>query len=165
MAERFLDENDIIVSKTDTKGIIQYGNDIFCKIADYSVAEIIGKPHKILRHPDMPACVFKLLWQEISNQREIFAYVKNLTKNGDFYWVLAHVTPSQNEEGELVGYHSNRRRPREEALSVIRPLYRELLNIENKAHTKHEGMENALKYLNDLLEKKGFDYEKFILSL
>ncbi|MBP9752565.1 MAG: PAS domain-containing protein [Proteobacteria bacterium] len=165
MVERFLGEHDIIVSKTDTKGIIQYGNDVFCKIADYSVGEILQKPHKLLRHPDMPSCIFKLLWNAIQSGNEIFAYVKNLTKNGDFYWVFAHVTPSFNESGDIVGYHSSRRHPTEKALNVIKPLYAELLRIEKQARSKNESIEKSLKYLEDILAQKGVTYEEFIFSL
>ncbi|CAO5678653.1 MAG: hypothetical protein HEEMFOPI_00389 [Holosporales bacterium] len=165
MAERFLNEKDIIVSKTDMKGLILYGNDVFCDIAGYSVDEILHKPHKILRHPDMPACVFKLLWDSIQNGQEIFAYVKNLTKNGDFYWVFAHVTPSFDEVGNVVGYHSNRRRPTENALNVIKPLYAELSRVEKQVRSKSEGVQKSLKYLEDILTQKGVTYEEFIFSL
>ncbi|MBV5345526.1 MAG: PAS domain-containing protein, partial [Rhodoferax sp.] len=80
-------------------------------ISGYEEFEIIGAPHSILRHPDMPRCVFKLLWDSIKNNEEIFAYVLNKSKNGDHYWVHAHVTPTVNRKNEIIGYHSNRRAP------------------------------------------------------
>src|ERR1700761_62065 len=91
--ERLWGAEDIIVSKTNLKGIITYANLTFLQVAGYSEEEVLGKPHSIIRHPDMPRCVFKLLWDSISAGGEIFAYVLNLASNGDHYWVLAHVTP------------------------------------------------------------------------
>jgi len=81
--ERLWGEEEIIVSKTDLKGIITYANRTFLKVSGYSEEELLGKPHSIIRHPDMPRCVFKLLWDTIEAGREILAYVKNMAKNGD----------------------------------------------------------------------------------
>ena len=114
--ERFFDPTEPIVSKTDTKGRITYANAVFRHIADYSEEELLGAPHSILRHPDMPRCVFKLLWDTISTGNEIFAYVINRAKNGDHYWVFAHVTPSFDKTGKIISYHSSRRVPRRDAI-------------------------------------------------
>jgi len=94
-------ENEFIVSKTDLKGNITYGNELFIKISGYDEKEFIGAPHSILRHPDMPRAVFALLWKQISKGEEIFAFVKNLAKDGSFYWVKAHATPSFDDNGKL----------------------------------------------------------------
>ena len=83
-----LDPKKYILSKTDTKGIIEYGNEYFVEISGYSEEELIGKPHNIIRHPDMPKIVFKLLWQRIKNREDITAVVKNLAKDGRYYWVM-----------------------------------------------------------------------------
>jgi len=99
------DENEIIVSKTDTKGRITYANDVFSRVSQFTVAELLGVPHSIIRHPDMPRCVFKLLWDAIQAKQEIFAYVLNMAKSGDHYWVFAHVTPSFGADGAITGYH------------------------------------------------------------
>ena len=99
--ERTWGDEEIIVSKTDLKGIITYANRTFLKVAGYTEEEVLGKPHSIIRHPDMPRCVFKLLWDTIESGEEIFAYVKNLAKNGDHYWVFAHVTPTFDEQGRI----------------------------------------------------------------
>src|SRR5579871_2355063 len=98
-------DDEIIVSKTDIKGHIQYANEVFLRISGYSENEVLGEPHNVIRHPDMPRCIFKLLWDTISSGHEIFAYVKNLCKDGSYYWVLAHVTPTFNNYGEIIGYH------------------------------------------------------------
>ena len=126
--ERFFDNDDIIVSKTDLKGRIIYANQTSLAIADYKQKEVLGQPHSLIRHPDMPRSVFKLLWDTLQNGQEIFAYVKNRAKNGDHYWVIAHVTPSKNAQGKVIGYHSNRRVPDRAVLDeTIIPLYQELL--------------------------------------
>jgi len=122
--EQFFDRSEIIVSKTDLKGRITYANRTFARLAGYSEAELLGQPHSIIRHPDMPRAVFKLLWDTLAERNEVFAYVKNLARDGSFYWVFAHVTPSMDADQNVVGYHSNRRVPRREVVSnVIEPLY------------------------------------------
>src|SRR5664279_5260004 len=121
--EKVLGDDDFIVSKTDLKGLITYGNRIFIGISGYSELELLGAPHNILRHPDMPRVVFKLLWDTIQAKQEICAYVKNLAKDGCFYWVFANVTPSFDANGNLIGYYSVRRKPRPEAIQAISPLY------------------------------------------
>ena len=160
MAELTFLESEIIVSKTDIKGRITYGNELFLKLAGYAETDILGKPHNIVRHPDMPRIIFKQLWDYIQAGKEINAYVVNKSKNGDYYWVLANVTPSYDSSGKIVGYYSVRRKPSEQALKVIKPLYKELLNAE-----KRGGMDASLKILATLLEKNGGRYDKFILSL
>lgn len=163
--ERIMGENDLIVSKTDLGGRILYGNKEFCKIADYTVSDIINQPHSILRNPDMPKCVFKLLWDSVQAGKEIFAYVVNKTKFGDHYWVLAHVTPSFDASGNILGYHSNRRKPSREAVSTMTDLYRKLLAEEQTVSSKKEAMEKSMKLLDSILEEKGVSYDEFVLSL
>src|SRR5262245_50009336 len=92
--ERSFGQDDIIVSKTDLKGRLIYANRVFLDIADLTLKETIGQPHSLIRHPHMPRCIFKLLWERIQAGKELFAYVMNRSKNGDHYWVIAHVTPS-----------------------------------------------------------------------
>ncbi|WP_353662958.1 PAS domain-containing protein [Hydrogenimonas sp. SS33] len=158
--ERFLKEDDFIVSKTDLKGRIIYGNKMFIKISGYSESELLGAPHSILRHPDMPKIVFKLLWDRIQNGEEIFAYVKNLCKDGGFYWVFANVTATPAPDGSTRDYHSVRRKPSAKALEVIPGLYAQLLEAE-----KSGGMEASGRLLNEILNEKGVSYDEFVLSL
>ena len=157
--EKNFNDNEIIVSKTDTKGKITYGNEIFIQISGYSEKELLGTPHNILRHPDMPKAIFKLLWDTIQSKNEINAYVKNLSKDGSYYWVLANVTPSFNQKNEIIGYFSIRRTPSKEALQIIKPLYQKLLEIE-----KSQGISGSIKHIEELLKEKGMTYEEFILS-
>ena len=149
-----------LVSKTDTKGRITYCNPPFIQIAGYSEKELLGKPHSIVRHPDMPRIIFKLLWDKIQNKEEIFAYVKNISSDGGFYWVHANVTASLDKNGNIIGFYSVRRKPNPKALSVIIPLYEKLISIE-----KNSGIEASLKYLNEFLTEEGVSYEEFSNNL
>ena len=164
--ERFFDITDIIVSKTDLKGKITYANHVFLEIAGYTEHELIGAPHSIVRHPDMPRCVFKLLWDTIEAGSEIFAYVINRCKNGDHYWVYAHVTPTYDQNGKLISYHSNRRVPDASVVQdKIVPLYKTLLDIENQHSSSKDGMAASFSAVVDLLGKNNISYDQFIQSL
>lgn len=153
-------EEEFIVSKTDLNGKITYGNSLFIQMSGYSEYELINQPHNILRHPDMPAVVFKLLWSRIKEGKEIFAYVKNKTKDRDYYWVFAHVTPSFDTNRKISNYHSVRRKPSQKALEAIKPLYASLLQKERTG-----GINSSEAALNQLLLDKGMSYDEFILSL
>jgi PAS domain S-box-containing protein len=151
---------EFIVSKTNLQGKITYGNALFIKMSGFTENELLQQPHNILRHDDMPKVVFKLLWSRIKEGKEIFAYVKNKTKSGDFYWVFAHVTPSFNPDREITNYHSVRRKPSEKALNIIKPLYTTLLQ-----HERNGGTNASEAALNEILKSKGVSYDEFILSL
>lgn len=161
--ERKLDPKDIIVSKTNPQGIITYVNDVFCHISDYTEEEMLGQPHSAIRHPHMPRIIFKTLWDYIKQEKEIFAYVMNRCKNGDHYWVLAHITPSYDIDRKMIGYHSSRRAPKTEAINYIQPLYKALLQLEQDG--RKEGLEKSEKYMKDMLEEKKMSYEEFILRI
>jgi PAS domain S-box-containing protein len=162
--ERVMRENDFIVSKTDLTGKITYANRIFQEFAGYSEEQLLGVQHNIIRHPDMPRAVFNLLWDTIKEGKEIFAFVKNLTSDGSFYWVFANVTPDYDANGKIVGYLSVRRKPRAEALPVISDVYRQMLEIEKKAGAK-DAMAASTQFLLDLLNEKGTTYEELVLTL
>ena len=158
--ERLLDENDFIVSKTDTKGRTTYCNRIFMNLAEYEEEELIGKPHSIIRHEKMPRAVFKLLWDRIQKKEEIFAFVINKTKKGNYYWVYANVTASVDEKGTIVGYYSVRRKPNRDAIPIIEAVYAQMLKEEQKG-----GMEASLAYLQSVLKEKGVGYDELVISL
>lgn len=157
-------EDEIIVSKTDLKGKITYANDIFLQVSGYEEHELIGKPHNLIRHPDMPAVVFKFLWDRLQSNKEVFAYVVNRAKNGDHYWVLAHVTPWLDGNGNITGYHSSRRVPRSAIVKdIFIPLYKKLLDEERRHSSPKEGMVASGKMLFDAVHSLGYgDYEEFI---
>ncbi len=163
--ERVMNEDDLIVTKTDAKGWITYCNKYGADIAEYSQEELVGKPHSIIRSEAMPRCVFKLLWDRIAEGHEVFAYVVNKSKNNNHYWVFAHVTPSFDGEGNITGYHSNRRKPFTSALDAVKPLYAALLAEEAKHATRKEGLVASTAMLGKVLEAKGVDYDEFILSI
>ena len=153
-------ENDFIVSKTDLKGRITYTNKIFMEMAEYTEEELLGKPHNIIRHEDMPKAVFKYLWETIVKKKEVFAFVINKTKKGNSYWVYANVTASLDDRNNLIGYYSVRRRPNPKALEIIKPLYAQMLNVE-----KSSGVDASFKVLTDILEEKGVSYDELIISI
>lgn len=162
--ERTLPDNSYIVSKTDLKGRITYANRIFMDMAKYSEKELLGVQHNIIRHPDMPRGAFKFVWDTISQGSEVFAYVKNLAKDGHYYWVFANITPDRNSSGNITGYLSVRRKPTREALAVIEPVYKKMLEIE-KQHPAKDQMDYSIAYLTDTLNSIGVSYEKFILEI
>lgn len=157
-------EEDFIVSKTDLTGKITYCNQIFMEFAKYSEEELLGQQHNIIRHPDMPRCIFKLLWDTIKQKKEINAYVKNLAKDGSFYWVHANVTPVINDSGDLQGYYSVRRKPNEKKLEKIYTIYKKLLT-EEKAYGDNKGLQASEKLMQKMLNEEGKSYEEFIFSL
>lgn len=162
--EKVMRENDFIVSKTDTTGVITYCNRIFMEFAQYDEHELIGQQHNIVRHPDMPRCIFKLLWDTIKQKTEINAYVKNMAKDGSFYWVHANVTPVLDEKGVIQGYYSVRRKPNEARLEKVKQLYKTLLDEEKKYGPK-DGLQASTTLLNNLLKNAGKNYEEFIFTL
>ncbi len=159
------DENEIIVSKTDIKGRITYANDVFLRVSRYELKALLGQPHSIIRHPDMPRCVFKLMWERIEAKKEIFAYVLNMAANGDYYWVFAHITPTLDAAGNIVGYHSNRRKPDAAQIAKIAPYYRLLLDQEAAAADRKIGMNDSYDRLLADLQSKGVSYDEFSFSL
>lgn len=163
--ERTFGIDEIIVSKTDLKGRITYANDVFIRVAQFTEAELLGQPHNIIRHPGMPRCVFQFLWDTIQAGNEIFAYVVNQAKSGDHYWVFAHVTPSYDDHGTMIGYHSNRRVPNREAVNKVKGLYDHLLQIEKQHRLPKDQIAHSLPALVELLESQNTTYEKFIFTL
>jgi PAS domain S-box-containing protein len=158
--EYILKEEDFIVSKTDLKSRILYGNEIFIKLSGYDESEILGSPHNILRHPDMPRCAFKILYEHIQNGKEWFGYVKNLRKDGAYYWVMANISPTFDANGNHIGYYSVRRKPREGFKNIIEPLYQNLLSIEAS-----EGMEAGVDAVNELLSSKNMNFNELMIKI
>lgn len=157
-------EGDFIVSKTDTRGIITYGNPIFIEFSGYTEQELLGSQHNIIRHPDMPRSAFKLAWDTIQSGKEFFAYVKNMSKDGGFYWVFTHITPDFGPSGEIVGYYSVRRCPKRSAIERIEPVYQKMLAAEQSAGAK-QAIDAGTQVLVDLLKSTGLSYEELVFSL
>jgi PAS domain S-box-containing protein len=162
--EKVMREDDFIVSKTDPKGRITYGNRIFIEFSGYSEKDLLGAQHNIIRHPDMPRAVFKLLWDSIQAGRECNAYVKNLAKDGSFYWVFANVTPSLDGSGNLTGYLSVRRKPKASGVRTAADLYRTMLDAETRAGAR-DAIAASTRILTDLLAEKGMSYDELVLAI
>lgn len=160
MKEIVLSENALITSKTDLKGNIIYANNDFLKYAGYKVDELLYKSHNIVRHEDMPRTVFKCLWDYIQKGDEIFAYVKNKTKDNNYYWVFANVTPSIDINNNIIGYYSVRRMPNKSAISTIESLYSDLLRVEQQ-----QGLNKGVEMLENFCKDADKTYNELIFSL
>lgn len=143
---------DLIVSKSDAEGKITYVNPIFVKISGYTQGELFEKPHSILRHPDMPKVIFKYLWENLKKGNDVVAYVKNLCKDGSYYWVLATVKTAKNPDGSFRNYMSTRRAITEKAKEKIAKLYAQLLEVQ-----KSEGIESSQKVFENFLQENALD--------
>ncbi len=153
--EIVLDPRRYIVSETDEKGKITFCNDYFIEVSGYTKEELIGKPHSIVRHPDMPKVVFKLLWETISQGKNINAVVKNLSKDGRYYWIFTEFESRRDTDtGEIIGYHAARKSISKHVIEIISELYAKLLVIE-----ENEGIEASQEYLISFLKEKGDDID------
>ena len=162
--EKVMREKDLIFSRTDLKGKITYANKVFIEFSGYTQEELIGAQHNIIRHPDMPRAVFKLLWDKIQNKEECCAYVKNMSKDGSFYWVYATVSPSLDEAGNPKGYTSWRGKPKQSGLEAAKSLYAVMLEAEKKSDPA-SAIEVSTKILTGLLNEKGMSYDEFVQSI
>lgn len=153
-----LNSKKYIVSKTDAKGIIIYGNEYFVEISGYKESEIIGQPHNIVRHPDMPKVIFKMMWETIAQKKNMFAVVKNLSKDGRYYWVVTDFTPKIDTiSGEVKSYTAFRQAASQKAIDTMEPLYEKLLEIEDAS-----GVEASQEYVEGFLEERGQTYDEYI---
>ncbi len=162
--ERIMADHEVIISKTDIKGKITYGNRTFRDYSGFTEQDFLGVQHNIVRHPDMPRAVFKLLWDEVHAGREVFAFVKNLCKDGSFYWVFANVTPSYDLKNNVVGYFSVRRKPNRQALPQVAQLYQKMLNAERQAGSR-DAMEASTLVLQEALNNARLSYGTWVLNL
>lgn len=155
-----LDETKIIMSKTDEKGIIEYANQYFMDICGYEEWDLMGEPHNVIRHPDMPKIVFKVLWERLHKGENIHALVKNLAKDGSYYWVITNFETRYDENGKIIAHFSRRKAPPRYAIEDIIPIYKILLDIE-----ENSGLDASGKFLNNFLEEKKATYDEFILQV
>jgi PAS domain S-box-containing protein len=155
-----LDPNLSIMSKTDPKGIIEFANDYFMEISGYEEWELMGQPHNIIRHPDMPKTIFKLLWDKLNKGENIHAFVKNMAKDGRYYWVLTNFEFKKDNEGNIISIYAKRKAAPRNVIFEIEKLYSILKAIENK-----QDMTTALNYFKGMLEEKTITYDQFILNI
>ena len=153
-----LSDKRYIVSKTDAKGIITYANDYFVEICGYSEGELLGQPHNIVRHPDMPKIAFKLMWDRIKQGKNFIAVVKNLAKDGSFYWVVTDFEPKVDSiTNEIISHTAFRKAAPRKAIEVMSPIYATLLRIEQE-----DGVEASELFLRNFLEESQTTYDDFI---
>jgi len=160
-----MNPEEFIVSKTDLRGNIVYANRIFMEIALYKESELLNVNHNIIRHPDMPKGVFKFLWQTIKKEQEFFGFVKNLRRDGRYYWVFANVTPEYDRKGKLSGYLSVRRCPPQSAIKTVEPIYQKMIEIEKRAPSAKVAEEQSIAYLQQQLESLGVGYQDLVIRL
>ena len=155
------DKTKTIISTTDKLGAITDVNQTFIDVCGYPAVELLGKPHSIIRHPDMPKVVFKILWENLKGHNNFHAIIKNLSKSGRYYWVITNFEIIRNEKDEITHYVSYRKALPKHLINVhIAPLYERLLKIE-----KANGMEVSERYFNGFLEDRKTTYDAFIRTL
>lgn len=163
--EHTFDRSELIVSKTDLKGHITYANDVFLRVSHYPLCDVLGQAHKLIRHPEMPRGVFRLLWNTISDGHELFAVINNLASDGGHYWVLAHVTPTFGPAGQITGYHSNRRLPDKALIDAVTPLYQRMCAAEAQQARAVDAAEAGSRVLDEHLADRGQTYDQYIWQL
>ncbi len=162
--ERVMSDDKMIISKTDTKGKITYVNAEFCRISGFHRPEMLGQPHSIIRHKDMPRGVFKYLWQTLQEGKEFNGFVKNICKNGDYYWVFATVTPWLSSDGQsLLGYMSARRLANRAGVEFFSKIYEQMMQQES-ALSGAAAPEASLQILLDACKKEGVSYDQLAVQ-
>ncbi|OCB78058.1 PAS domain-containing protein [Flavobacterium crassostreae] len=152
------DKTQVIMSKTDSKGIIEYANEVFIDVCGYEDYELMSQPHSLVRHPDMPRVIFKVLWENLKAGRNFYAVVKNLAKSGRYYWVVTDFEISKDANGEITHYFGRRKAVPEEVITKhIEPLYKRLLQIESVS-----GLEASERYMIGFLEEKNRTYIEYV---
>ena len=158
--EIVLEKKKILLSITDTRGVITYCNDDFVETSGYEEWELAGSAHNIVRHPDMPKFIFKFMWQRIQNKDNIIAIVKNLAKSGKYYWVMTDFVILEDNLGNIKGYKAYRKPAPRKAIETIAPVYEKLLKIESA-----KGVPAAESFFIGYLDSLNLSYDDFIESL
>ncbi len=154
-------KSQVVISETDVYGRITNVNDVFCNVCGYSPEEMIGQPHNIIRHPDMPKLVFKLLWDNLKVGNNFIGVIKNLAKSGEYYWVITDFEMRRDATGNITHYIARRKSvPKAVIENYVAPLYETLLKLE-----KVGGMELSSRFFKNYLAKQGKDYIDFIIDV
>ena len=155
--EIVIKDEEVLISVTDPKGIITEANAVFCKVAGYTEEELVGSPHNCIRHPDMPQVMFKIVWEHIKDRENVMAVVKNLAKDGRYYWIVTDFVTQVDADRNIISYTAYRRPISDKVKEAIIPLYNALTAIE-----RIEGMEASEKFLTAYFEKRGLTYDDMI---
>ena len=154
-------KSQVVISETDVYGRITNVNDVFCNVCGYSPEEMIGQPHSIIRHPDMPKLIFKLLWDNLKVGNNFIGVIKNLAKSGEYYWVITDFEMRRDATGNITHYIARRKSvPKAVIENYVAPLYETLLKLE-----KVGGMELSSRFFKNYLAKQGKDYIDFIIDV
>ena len=155
------DKRSTLMSRTNKHGHIMASNEAFQEVSGYTEAELYNQPHSLIRHPDMPKVVFKILWENLKGRQNFHAIIKNLSKSGKYYWVITNFEIIRNEKDEITAFVSYRKAlPKSLINEHIAPLYERLLKIE-----KANGVEVSERYFKGFLEDRKTTYDKFIRTL
>ena len=155
------DKSKTLMSRTDKFGNIEYANDDFIDVSGYEAYELMSQPHSIIRHPDMPKVVFKILWDNLKTRENFHAIIKNMSKSGKYYWVITNFEIKKDAEDKIIGFVSYRKAlPKSIIEESIEPLYKRLLKIEQV-----NGLEVSEKYFMGYLEDMGVSYYEFVANL
>ena len=155
------DKTKTLIIETDVKGTITNVNDVFCAVAHYSASELIGQPHNLIRHPDMPKLIFKLLWDNLKVGNNFVGVIKNLAKTGEYYWVVTDFEMRRDAMGNITHYIGRRKSVPEAAINnYLAPFYESLLKME-----KIGGVELSSRFFKNYLTKQGKDYIDFVISI
>ncbi len=142
--------SEMFYSHTDRRGVIRFANDVFCRVAGYTADDMVGAPHKIVRHPDMPKALFRVMWQALEAGKVVGAYVKNSSKDGRYYWVFAMASPTVD------GYLSVRIKPTSQMLGTVQAIYAECREMENGGATIEASVDHLMARI-DALGYKTYD--------
>ncbi len=154
------DKSKVLLSKTDSRGTILYANESFINVCGYDDYELMNKSHNILRHPDMPKVIFKLLWENLERENSYHAIIKNMSKTGRYYWIANDIRANKDHNG-IISYTGQQSSVSDDVIkNFIEPLYKKLMQIE-----KASGVQASENYLVGFLEEKGKTYVGYIESL
>jgi len=151
---------EVIITRTDLKGNIIYHNPTFSKINGFKGASVINKPHNIVRHPDMPKAIFKIIWSIIQQGLPIQALIKNRTHDGHYYWALINWKVQKNRDEEIISYVAYAKQAPRHAIKVLSPVYNMMLQIE-----KEHDIASSLEYFHSFLNEEGVTYSQYMEKL
>jgi aerotaxis receptor len=159
-----LSADQLIITKSDPTGKIIYCNQDFIELSGYSERELIGQPHSLLRHKEMPAGIFYLLWHTLKQKKEFNGFIQSRCKNGDSYWAFTNISPVYSLNNQLLGYTGAQRQPNPAATTLFSMYYEQMLEEEGSNPTEQDA-KKSLQLLTDLVSATGDDYEASVFKL
>lgn len=163
--EAIFHEDELMVTQSNLRGQLIYCNDIYCRVMEVSTAEALGQTINFSWHPDMPISLVKRIMDTDPTGRELFLYIKHITKSGKFVWVLVQISPLFNKDNQHIGYNSVRRHVKPEVVSQIADLYRSIKSEEQRHPDPDKASHAGELLLNTMLIDQGHNYPEFIWSI